>query len=100
MRTRHNYAWETWPDGQVRCFECDGMRKMDNSDFTRGMLRDARAEAKRAGATIPTGLHAHRVTTGGNPWYEVRDRKGALVWEGSASDAYEARANAIGEMAQ
>ena len=21
-----NHVWETWPDGQVRCFECDARR--------------------------------------------------------------------------
>lgn len=23
MTYDHRHAWETWPDGQVRCFECD-----------------------------------------------------------------------------
>ena len=73
---------------------------MSDHDFTRALVKDARKEAKRLGATIPKGLHAHRVTSGGNPWYEVRDWSGALVWQGSASDAYEARANAISEVCQ
>ena len=94
MNVQCRHIFETWPDGQVRCFECDEAKPM-SADFTRLAVRDARAEARKRGASIPKGLHAYRVATGGNPWYEVRDKAGRVVWGGSASDAFEARANAI-----
>ena len=57
-----------------------------------------RLTLRRKGIKLPRGLHAHRVTGVGNPWYEVRDSTGRLHWEGTASDAIEARANAIDEI--
>ena len=26
MTADHTHAWEEWPDGQVRCFECDAVK--------------------------------------------------------------------------
>lgn len=65
------------------------------SAFARGLLQDSRNEAKRSGVKVPPGLHAHMDCNGVNPWAEVRDRNGNIVWKGSASDAWEARSNAI-----
>jgi hypothetical protein len=78
--------------------QASGGKTMNNSDFTRGMLRESRSEAKRLGVAIPTGIHAYMERCGTNLWAEVRDRKGNILWTGSASDAYEARSNAIDEM--
>jgi hypothetical protein len=74
-----------------------GDTDVTDADFTRGLLRDARRAAKKLRVRVPKGLHAHINSNTTNPWCEVRDSAGNVLWEGTAADAFEARANAIHE---
>jgi hypothetical protein len=64
-----------------------------NTDFTRATLRDARGIAKEKQGKIPH-LRAHKLGGFTNAWYEVYGPKG-MLWQGTAYNAYEAKANCI-----
>jgi hypothetical protein len=61
-------------------------------------LRDARKEARLRGVTVPK-LNTWRCMMGGcNVYFEVRDDRGNMIWEGNAYDASEAKAHAINRL--
>ena len=68
-----------------------------DTDFCRILLAETRRELREAGIAIPTGLACMKLAMGGNnPYYEVWRTGHGLVWSGSASCAFEARANYLG----
>lgn len=67
-----------------------------NQSITSLLLKNARAEAKAAGVSIPKlSTYCHKFT---NPYYEVYDDKGTIIWQGEAYNASEAKAKAIGHL--
>jgi hypothetical protein len=65
-------------------------------DFDKTLLKKVRAEARKAKLKIPP-LRAHRLSGFSNPFYEVYGPKG-LLWQGTASSAYDAKASCIEKM--
>ena len=61
-----------------------------NTTFAGMLLRMSRADAKQAGVKVgklSTWKDAHRT----NPWFEVWEDDKGIVWQGSASNASEAK---------
>ncbi len=68
---------------------------MSDHDSCKALLREARANAKRNRVTVPRRLTAWINRTGPNPYGEVRDRDGILIWEGRCHCAFNGKALAI-----
>ncbi len=70
-----------------------------NIDFTRIMLKKARADAKKHFVEIPKGLTTRRCSGFSSPYYEVwGDGYNGLLWKGNADNAYDAKAKFIGKL--
>jgi len=64
------------------------------NDYTGELLRQARADAKASGVTIPK-LSVTHTQMAMNRWYYVEGSGAGMIFTGTACDASEAKAKAI-----
>ena len=72
--------------------------RTDNHSFCRCILRTARLDAKSCGVSV-SKLRVWLTGPAHKRYAEVRDARGILVWQGRACCAFEARAMALGWLA-
>jgi hypothetical protein len=68
---------------------------MDDHTFCRLLLKHARADAKTAGVKIPKLFPWVTKGIGPNPWGEVRDDKGNMLYSNDVCCCFEAKANCV-----
>jgi len=68
---------------------------MGDHDFCRLLLKEARNEAKKAGVKIPKLYPWVTKGIGPNPWGEVRDGKGNMLFSDDICCCFEAKAKCI-----